>query len=76
MGGKEGGKKKTRRRGKTPRKGRKHSSQKASSFYKVEGNSVKRVKKACPRCGPGTWLAGHKDRATCGKCGYSVSEKK
>ena len=28
----------------------------------------------CPRCGPGTFLAIHKDRATCGKCKYS--EKK
>ncbi|MFH1056638.1 MAG: 30S ribosomal protein S27ae [Candidatus Micrarchaeota archaeon] len=24
----------------------------------------------CPKCGPGTKLAGHKDRLTCGKCGY------
>jgi len=24
----------------------------------------------CPRCGAGTKLAEHKDRFSCGKCGY------
>ncbi len=24
----------------------------------------------CPRCGPGYRLAEHKDRYSCGKCGY------
>jgi ubiquitin-small subunit ribosomal protein S27Ae len=27
--------------------------------------------KSCPKCGPGTFLGEHKDRRTCGKCGYS-----
>lgn len=40
-------------------------------FYKVEGNAVKRLKKECPRCGKGFFLAEHKDRSTCGKCGYT-----
>ncbi|MDE1798511.1 MAG: 30S ribosomal protein S27ae [Candidatus Micrarchaeota archaeon] len=26
--------------------------------------------KACPKCGSGTRLADHKDRLSCGKCGY------
>jgi small subunit ribosomal protein S27Ae len=26
--------------------------------------------KACPRCGAGVRLADHKDRRSCGKCGY------
>jgi small subunit ribosomal protein S27Ae len=26
--------------------------------------------KFCPRCGKGTILAEHKNRVTCGKCGY------
>ena len=30
--------------------------------------------KSCPKCGPGTFLANHKDRDACGKCGYT--EKK
>lgn len=24
----------------------------------------------CPKCGPGMFLAAHKDRFSCGKCGY------
>ncbi|MFH0817974.1 MAG: 30S ribosomal protein S27ae [Candidatus Micrarchaeota archaeon] len=31
-------------------------------------------KRACPKCGSGVSLADHKDRRSCGKCGYS--EKK
>jgi len=30
--------------------------------------------KSCPKCGPGTFMAEHKDRLSCGKCGYT--EKK
>ncbi len=26
--------------------------------------------RACPKCGAGSKLANHKDRFTCGKCGY------
>jgi small subunit ribosomal protein S27Ae len=26
--------------------------------------------KACPKCGAGVHLAEHKDRRSCGKCGY------
>lgn len=27
--------------------------------------------KVCPRCGPGVFLAIHKDRVHCGKCKYT-----
>lgn len=27
--------------------------------------------KSCPKCGPGVFLADHKDRVSCGKCSYS-----
>lgn len=27
--------------------------------------------KYCPKCGPGIKLAEHKNRRTCGKCGYT-----
>jgi small subunit ribosomal protein S27Ae len=37
--------------------------------YTVEGDSVK-AGKSCPKCGPGIFLAEHKDRLACGKCGY------
>ena len=33
-----------------------------------DGN--KRKNKTCPKCGPGVFLAEHKDRLSCGKCGY------
>lgn len=41
------------------------------SKYKVSGSSLER-QPTCPRCGPGTFLAQHKDRQTCGACGYTV----
>ena len=42
--------------------------------YKVEGGSAKLQNANCPKCGPGYLMASHKDRKTCGKCGYT--EKK
>ena len=39
--------------------------------YEVSGDSVKRKNSTCPKCGPGMFLAHHKNRTTCGKCGYS-----
>jgi ubiquitin-small subunit ribosomal protein S27Ae len=40
-------------------------------FYKVQGDKVTRTKRDCPRCGKGTFMAEHKDRLTCGKCGFT-----
>jgi ubiquitin-small subunit ribosomal protein S27Ae len=37
--------------------------------YKVEGNKVVRKGGMCPKC-EGSLLALHKDRKSCGKCGY------
>ena len=68
--------KKQEKKGKKIRKGRKHENQKVYRFYKVAGANVARLKKHCPRCGPGTWLGTHKNRVVCGKCGYAESEKK
>ena len=31
---------------------------------------------ACPKCGPGYFMAKHKDRISCGKCGYAEMSKK
>jgi len=39
--------------------------------YEAVGETLKRKNASCPKCGPGTFLAAHKDRSTCGKCGYS-----
>ena len=41
-----------------------------SKNYKVSGDKVERKNTFCPKCGPGVFMAGHKDRNTCGKCGY------
>ncbi|NQE05843.1 30S ribosomal protein S27ae [ANME-1 cluster archaeon GoMg1] len=35
------------------------------------GWKLKRKRKTCPRCGAGVFLAEHKDRYACGKCGYT-----
>ena len=51
---------------------KKGSSPKVWTFYKVEGGRLIRLKKECPRCGRGTFMAEHSDRYTCGKCGYTM----
>ena len=43
--------------------------------YKISGDKIERAP-FCPKCGPGVFLAQHKDRKTCGKCGYTIFEKK
>jgi len=46
------------------------------SKYKISGDTITR-QPTCPRCGPGIFLAQHKNRQTCGACGYTVfAEKK
>jgi len=42
-----------------------------SKYYEVKGEKVVRNRKHCPRCGEGVFLAEHKDRRACGKCGYT-----
>lgn len=46
------------------------------SLYTLEGETVKRARKACPKCGPGIFMAVHKDRAHCGACGFTEFNKK
>ena len=45
-------------------------------LYEVKGNSITRKRKACPKCGPGVFLAEHKDRVSCGKCAYTEFKAK
>ncbi|UUX93165.1 30S ribosomal protein S27ae [Methanoplanus endosymbiosus] len=40
-------------------------------YYNVEGDKAEVQKKNCPRCGAGVYMAQHKDRVSCGKCGYT-----
>jgi small subunit ribosomal protein S27Ae len=53
----------------------KASGVKRGSYFKVEGPTVTVLKRYCPRCGPGVIMADHKDRAACGKCGYTEFKK-
>ena len=44
---------------------------KKREFFKIEGDKINRIRKHCPKCGPGVFLAEHKNRFSCGKCGYT-----
>jgi small subunit ribosomal protein S27Ae len=41
-------------------------------LFKLEGDSLTRLRKECPRCGRGYFMAQHEGRLTCGNCGYTV----
>ncbi len=41
-----------------------------SAMFDVSGDTLKKKNRTCPKCGPGVYMANHKDRATCGKCGF------
>ncbi|MBI4738831.1 30S ribosomal protein S27ae [Candidatus Woesearchaeota archaeon] len=43
--------------------------------YQVSGNSLTRKNRFCPKCGTGVFMASHKDRNTCGTCGYMEKKK-
>ena len=47
---------------------------KKSTRYDVTDGTVKRKGRFCPKCGEGVFMADHKDRYSCGTCGYT--EKK
>jgi len=51
-------------------KGKEKKTQKKWQKYEVTGDTLKRKNKTCPKCGPGVFMAAHKDRWACGKCGY------
>ena len=47
-------------------------------YYKIseDGKNITRIKKFCPRCGPGTFMAEMYDRIVCGHCGFTEFKKK
>ncbi len=61
-------------------KGKKQSKKtvrvKKSAFYKLDKDNVIKTRKTCVKCGAGVFMAEHKDRYTCGKCGYTEMKKK
>lgn len=44
---------------------------KGREIFKVEGDKITRLRRHCPKCGDGFFLAIHKNRVSCGKCGYT-----
>ncbi len=44
--------------------------------YETKGGSLARKTSTCPKCGPGVFMAKHKDRVNCGRCGYTVMSAK
>lgn len=59
-----------------PKAGKKKKTNKVYKAYKIEGDKAVRQRKSCPKCGSGVFLAQHKERSTCGKCGYTEFSKK
>jgi small subunit ribosomal protein S27Ae len=45
-------------------------------LFKIENNRIERDNKSCPKCGAGVFMAEHKNRRSCGKCGYTEFKKK
>ena len=66
---------KVRKREKKQRTGKKHLTPEIWKQYSVSGDSLTRKARSCPRCGSGTTLSQHKNRAYCGKCGYTELKK-
>ncbi len=46
-----------------------------TKFYAAEGGKLKTLRRSCPRCGPGVFMAEHGDRWSCGRCGYTEFKK-
>ncbi len=65
------GKKKRAKEKKGKKKPRTTKSAKKWEMYEITDGKVKRKNKICPKCGPGVFMAKHKDRWTCGRCGYT-----
>ncbi|MCW1294047.1 MAG: 30S ribosomal protein S27ae [Candidatus Parvarchaeota archaeon] len=60
------------------KKKRNRESEKVYKLYRIEGEKLIRLRKTCPKCGEGFFLAQHKNRLACGRCGYTefISPKK
>lgn len=59
--------------GKKPHKNKPTS--KKYEHYKLSGQKAERDK-VCVKCGPGIFLAKHKDRLYCGRCHYTEFSQK
>jgi len=61
---------------KTKKVAKKELKTRIHTYYKISGERVERLRKFCPVCGPGVFMARHKDRMSCGRCGYTEWIKK
>jgi small subunit ribosomal protein S27Ae len=61
---------------KAPAKKEKKKARSKGDSYSTDGGKISRTKPVCPKCGPGVFMAAHKDRVSCGKCGYTEFSKK
>ena len=69
------GKKKKSGPKKGKKKPRKTQPSKKWEKYEVKDGKIVKKGKVCPKCGPGVFMAEHKDRWTCGKCHYTEFKK-
>ena len=44
-------------------------------LFEIKDDKLVRTRRHCPKCGVGTFLAKHKDRESCGQCGYTEFAK-
>jgi small subunit ribosomal protein S27Ae len=56
-------------------KGKAEKKSTIARYYTMKDGKVSRRNSWCPKGGPGIFLAVHKDRLSCGKCGYSEFKK-
>lgn len=54
---------------------KKSSARKVYTLYDISGPELKRKNQSCPKCGPGFFMAIHKNRSSCGKCSYTEFKK-
>lgn len=61
---------------KKPKEKKKKPGRKMHELYTISGDKIERKNRTCPKCGPGMFVAKHKNRSVCGKCGYMEMGKK
>lgn len=47
-----------------------------TGLYTAKGDTLTRTHAACPKCGPGVYMAEHGNRRSCGRCGYAEKKSK
>lgn len=72
LGGGKKRKKKTYSKPKKVKHKHKNIKLRMLKVYKVDDSGkVQRLRRQCPKCGPGVFMATHFDRVYCGKCGLT-----